>query len=372
MGVVILRVTSGKHEGEKVVLDNGRSAIVGSALPSRLAIAEDEALAKVHFSLQFIGGRCRVLDLNTPTGTFLNGEKVTEADVPDGAEIKAGDTTFLVKFVDAAAGAGATPAATAPSASRPRQAASAQASPRPGPARVPAPMAGIAVRQLLGGLQLQEEACFSGLVRFTAASGGLAPAALLRLLNESIPLTALVNLGKLAIPPPADVKVREFLLEWMPSNLVAANSPWILCPGDSGEFFELLEKGWGGGGVVCVLSRARRGELVAHLRAAALMWDVPPPGAAPRSVIGLYLPAAMSGILQNASKDLVGKLMVPIDAVVVECDRAPGGWELFAGEAFRDVLTRMGASCSPKEKPKEGPPEKPEGDAKEDANAKPK
>jgi pSer/pThr/pTyr-binding forkhead associated (FHA) protein len=72
------------------VLSVGRSNLAG------LVLAQDERLAAKHFELSWDGARARLSDLGSPTGTQLNGERATEAEVRHGAWIRAGQSDFKV------------------------------------------------------------------------------------------------------------------------------------------------------------------------------------------------------------------------------------------------------------------------------------
>jgi hypothetical protein len=55
-------------------------------------------MSRVHFELSWDGKRCSLRDLGSAKGTELDGEPVTEAEVPHGAWIRAGETDFSLHF----------------------------------------------------------------------------------------------------------------------------------------------------------------------------------------------------------------------------------------------------------------------------------
>jgi pSer/pThr/pTyr-binding forkhead associated (FHA) protein len=49
-----------------------------------------KGVSRTHAELRFRNGRCVLVDLQSQNGTFLNGERIEHAEVPDGAEIGVG------------------------------------------------------------------------------------------------------------------------------------------------------------------------------------------------------------------------------------------------------------------------------------------
>ena len=62
-------------------------------------VPDDAMISSVHFLLQCEPDQCKVQDLNSVNGTWLNGEKVSEAILTDGDTILAGSTSFVVHLV---------------------------------------------------------------------------------------------------------------------------------------------------------------------------------------------------------------------------------------------------------------------------------
>jgi hypothetical protein len=56
-------------------------------------------MSGLHFAIEFGPKGCRLLDLESSNGTFLNGARVKEATLANGDEIRAGETIFLVRMV---------------------------------------------------------------------------------------------------------------------------------------------------------------------------------------------------------------------------------------------------------------------------------
>lgn len=61
-----------------------------------LAFPHDAQMSAEHIAITWDGERCRLRDLDSAGGTFLGGERVGEADLANGAWIKAGSTNLMV------------------------------------------------------------------------------------------------------------------------------------------------------------------------------------------------------------------------------------------------------------------------------------
>jgi hypothetical protein len=88
--------------GGQLVVSPGELRRVGRASPSELVCADDDYLSSVHFAIDCSGSGCQVRDLGSRNGTFVNGVRVQEAEVHDGAQIIAGQTRFRVRIEQAA------------------------------------------------------------------------------------------------------------------------------------------------------------------------------------------------------------------------------------------------------------------------------
>lgn len=67
---------------------------VGRTDRADVVIATDEQMSGVHMEIAWDGAACIVRDRKSASGTFLDGERVTEAAVRSGAWIRAGSTNF--------------------------------------------------------------------------------------------------------------------------------------------------------------------------------------------------------------------------------------------------------------------------------------
>jgi hypothetical protein len=79
----------------KAILKPGEVLRVGRDETMGLALPHDTQLAGIHFELAWDGEKCRLRNLDAPSGTLLDGMPIQEEVVPHGGWIRAGGTDFL-------------------------------------------------------------------------------------------------------------------------------------------------------------------------------------------------------------------------------------------------------------------------------------
>ncbi len=97
---ITLTVTGGPHEGQVFTFDGHDTFIVGRSKRAHFQLpAKDKYFSRVHFLVEMNPPQCRLLDLGSRNGTYVNGERVSATDLRDGDRIKAGHTNFQVAVV---------------------------------------------------------------------------------------------------------------------------------------------------------------------------------------------------------------------------------------------------------------------------------
>jgi hypothetical protein len=96
--VVVLHAISGPITGRRIEVRSGAILRVGRTARADHVIAEDSYLSSQHFALECDRTQCRLRDLGSSNGTFLNGDRVLDAWIHDGDSIAAGSTTFSVQL----------------------------------------------------------------------------------------------------------------------------------------------------------------------------------------------------------------------------------------------------------------------------------
>ena len=99
MGIV-LRVTSGPHTGQEFVVDRCDTFTVGRSSRVPFPMVDDLALSREHFQVDNEPPLCHLIDLGSTNGTKVNGLRVGRALSRDGDEITAGDSTFLLRYIE--------------------------------------------------------------------------------------------------------------------------------------------------------------------------------------------------------------------------------------------------------------------------------
>jgi len=96
--VVILEAVSGPVLGRRIEVRGGSIVRFGRTGKSDYPIEEDGYLSGLHFSVECDGTQCRIRDLGSSNGTFVNGSRITDQVVQEGDSVVAGGSTFCVHF----------------------------------------------------------------------------------------------------------------------------------------------------------------------------------------------------------------------------------------------------------------------------------
>ena len=78
-----LRFISGKYQGGEFPLEDNREIIVGRSSDLDMVMVE-EMVSRRHARIQLVGGSVNIDDLGSTNGTFVNGERVTHAELQEG------------------------------------------------------------------------------------------------------------------------------------------------------------------------------------------------------------------------------------------------------------------------------------------------
>ena len=96
---ITLAVTAGPHEGRSFTFDGHDTFIVGRSERAHFRLSvKDRYFSRIHFMVEVNPPHCRLMDLRSRNGTYVNGVKVAAADLKNGDEIKAGKTILRVAF----------------------------------------------------------------------------------------------------------------------------------------------------------------------------------------------------------------------------------------------------------------------------------
>src|SRR5262249_61991018 len=99
------RATAGPLAGRAFTFEGHDVFLVGGSPNAHCRFPEDDPFfSRVHFLVEINPPRCRLTDMGSRNGTFVNGRKVEVVDLADGDEIRAGHTRITVR-VEQVAGA---------------------------------------------------------------------------------------------------------------------------------------------------------------------------------------------------------------------------------------------------------------------------
>ncbi|MDB5349655.1 MAG: stkP 4 [Planctomycetota bacterium] len=96
---VILKVTGGPHQGQSFAFGEHDTFVVGRSDSAQFRLPfKDKTLSRVHFLVEVNPPSCRLMDMASTNGTFVNGKKVSTIDLNDGDTIRGGRTHIEVHF----------------------------------------------------------------------------------------------------------------------------------------------------------------------------------------------------------------------------------------------------------------------------------
>lgn len=98
---IILTVIAGPHKGLEFSFDRHDTFLVGRSKHAHFQLpAKDKFFSRIHFMMEVNPPQCRLIDMGSHNGTFVNGEKVLAVDLRAGDQIRAGHTVLRVQLVE--------------------------------------------------------------------------------------------------------------------------------------------------------------------------------------------------------------------------------------------------------------------------------
>jgi pSer/pThr/pTyr-binding forkhead associated (FHA) protein len=94
---VTLRVLAGPYTGREFTFDQHDTFLIGRADTAHLYLPEDRFFSRHHCLLEIAPPRCFLRDLGSTNGTFVNGQRVSEAFLTSGDRIQGGQTVLGVE-----------------------------------------------------------------------------------------------------------------------------------------------------------------------------------------------------------------------------------------------------------------------------------
>jgi eukaryotic-like serine/threonine-protein kinase len=95
---VILTVIAGPHKGLEFAFDRHDTFLVGRSKHAHFQLlTKDKYFSRIHFMLEVNPPQCRLIDMGSRNGTYVNGAEIFSADLKDGDQIRAGHTVLRVQ-----------------------------------------------------------------------------------------------------------------------------------------------------------------------------------------------------------------------------------------------------------------------------------
>src|ERR1700690_4176276 len=94
---IILTVIAGPHKGLEFSFDKHDTFLVGRSKHAHFQLlSKDKYFSRIHFMMEVNPPECRLIDMGSHNGTYVNGELVLAVDLKDGDQIRAGHTILRV------------------------------------------------------------------------------------------------------------------------------------------------------------------------------------------------------------------------------------------------------------------------------------
>ena len=94
---VDLRVLAGPYKGRVFCFTQPDTFLIGRSNDAHLCLPDDRFFSRNHCLLEISPPRCFLRDLGSTNGTFVNGQRVSEAYLENGAQIQGGQTLLRVE-----------------------------------------------------------------------------------------------------------------------------------------------------------------------------------------------------------------------------------------------------------------------------------
>jgi Domain of unknown function (DUF4123)/FHA domain len=96
---ILLEIRSGPNAGTQIPLTPGQPLRIGRTNRAEHTFPNDPRMSGIHCAFECDARGCRVRDLNSSNGTFLNGARIKESTLANGDEIRAGNTVIVFRIV---------------------------------------------------------------------------------------------------------------------------------------------------------------------------------------------------------------------------------------------------------------------------------
>src|SRR5471030_1578117 len=96
---IILTVIAGPHKGLEFSFDRHDTFLVGRSQHAHFQLpAKDKYFSRIHFMVEVNPPQCRLIDMGSHNGTYINGARLLYADLRHGDQIRAGHTIIKLSL----------------------------------------------------------------------------------------------------------------------------------------------------------------------------------------------------------------------------------------------------------------------------------
>ena len=322
---LVLEIKTGEKTGHKKWIRTGEELVVGRRDDADFVLT-DPQVSGLHFAVRLMEQACRLKDLQSTNGTFLNGKQVYEGALKDGDIIRVGETLINVQVLDAVQPPEEElvdeETKSAPKvrkvAETVQQTAMEDAETDEHHFRPFVSEATIASPDPTSDVEPVFHACRFG---FDAEALG----ATIRKLATLSTMYMIFDFAKVARKTPDEVVNPVYLYDWHPEKVRPFMSP-VLFEMSPEQGWELIESGWGHDCTVCLFT-GQPGQLAASLKQMA--------GGNPESPIDFASPTKLSELFESGAVPMAGDSVLQAD--LMEGEQGDGAI-LFLADGFIDDI----------------------------------
>ncbi len=332
---VRLRITSEAENGKLFWLNLGQCSTFGRTERSDCPIPSDSGLSSEHFKVTCGADQCTIEDMQSRSGVWLNGKKISKAMLRDGDHVRAGETEFSIEIQGIAGAVSmdgtekASPGVAA--GSKPRK-----------PTRkiydASSSQCVSGILRLRGKLVEEEEQEELGIVE------------LFETVHAFAPMQVLVDFSRISLPLPKEIDAQAHsLFDWLPGGAIE-KSPMLFALDELPVWKMLLEEAWGSDAIIGLRSELPRTELLVKFQE-LLMGSSSGPQSS-KGILGFCWPSVLEALIENNSNGFTESFFADVRLVLIEKQGKPEYWQLLGKESEVDKATKLGIRII-KEKSKE-------------------
>ncbi len=314
---VRLRIVSEKGKDTIYWIGPGQSLVFGRTDKADCCLDYDPNLSSLHFSVTCYIDHCEIEDLQSRSGTRLNGGNITKARVFNGDELLAGSTKFVIEVegidgpvVRSEADALVAPASASPASYK---------------------------------LEAIKSKRASGLVRIRGKlPDPEAVNSIFGALQQHPTFYVIIDFARISLPLPTGIDVDACkLFAWLPA-IAAKKTPLLLELSEIPEWKAYVQEAWGSDALVGIQSPLSKQELLVQLY--ERMTDSSHGPEAARGIVGFCWPSVLESLLDNNQSGFVEKFIACASLIVTEVPGDPESWQSYSNEIPEKFLKTLQVS----------------------------